>query len=78
MKTACMVQSIFSKKSNQIYISKEQEFMRTTFKKQTKKNNLPSKLILATLVYLFSPAFSVTALKSTVTASFDGVVRTLC
>lgn len=41
------------------------------------KLNLPSKLILATLVYLFSPALSVTALKSIVTASFDGVVRTL-
>lgn len=42
-----------------------------------KKHNLPSKLILATLVYLLSPALSVTALKSIVIASFDGVVRTL-
>lgn len=33
--------------------------------------------MLATLVYLLSPAFSVTALKSIVTASLDGVVRTL-
>lgn len=39
--------------------------------------HLPSKLILATLVYLCSPAFSVTALKSIVMASFDGVARTL-
>lgn len=37
----------------------------------------PSKLMLATLVYLLSPALSVTALKSIVTASLDGVVRTL-
>lgn len=43
-----------------------------------RKHNLPSKLILATLVYRLSPAFRVTALKSTVTASFEGVVRTLC
>lgn len=33
--------------------------------------------MLATLVYLLSPALSVTALKSIVTASLDGVVRTL-
>lgn len=71
-----------------MYISKEKVSIITTLKKTTKnsnkktnkqrKQNLPSKLILATLVYLLSPAFSVTALKSTVTASFDGVVRTLC
>ena len=39
---------------------------------------LPSKLILATLVYLLSEAFNVTGLKCTVTASFCGVGRTLC
>lgn len=39
---------------------------------------LPSKLILATLVYLLSEAFNVTGLKCTVIASFCGVGLTLC
>ena len=39
---------------------------------------LPSKLILATLVYLLSEAFNVIGLKCTVIASFCGVGRTLC
>lgn len=42
-----------------------------------KEKYLPSKLILATLVYRLSPAFSVIGLNSTVTASFDGVGLTL-
>lgn len=45
--------------------------------KANKNTHWPSKLMVATLVYLLSPALSVTALKSTVTASFVGVVRTL-
>lgn len=43
-----------------------------------KDEYLPSKLILATLVYLLSEAFNVIGLKCTVTASFCGVGRTLC
>lgn len=39
---------------------------------------IPSKLILATLVYLLSEAFKVIGLKCTVIASFCGVGRTLC
>lgn len=39
---------------------------------------LPSKLMLATLVYLLSEAFNVTGLKCTVIASFCGVGLTLC
>ena len=42
-----------------------------------KNEYLPSKLMLATLVYLLSEAFNVTGLKCTVIASFCGVGRTL-
>lgn len=43
-----------------------------------KAEYLPSKLILATLVYLLSEAFKVIGLKYTVIASFCGVGRILC
>lgn len=58
---------------------KFQQVLRSTWQVLKREEQyLPSKLILATLVYLLSEAFNVTGLKCTVIASFCGVGLTLC
>lgn len=65
-----------------VFILRCQHRCRLSYQNKTtlleKVEYLPSKLILATLVYLLSEAFNVIGLKCTVTASFCGVGRTLC